>query len=70
METGMFVTVNGNSTEVKDGSSLAELLAHLQIKREHVAVEVNLDIVPKTSYDSRTLATGDVIEIVQFVGGG
>jgi len=66
----MLVTVNGKPTEIKEGSSLEELLAHLQIKREHVAVEVNLDIVPKSSYDSCALANGDVIEIVQFVGGG
>jgi len=66
----MLVTVNGKPTEVKAGSTLAELLAHLQVKRERIAVELNMDIVPKASYDSRTLTAGDIIEIVQFVGGG
>ena len=66
----MFVTVNGESTEMRDGVSVAELLVQLQIKREAVAVEVNLDIVPKAAYDSLALKTGDKIEIVQFVGGG
>jgi len=66
----MLVTVNGKPTEIQDGSTLTDLLAHLQVKRERIAVEVNLDIVPKASYDSLTLAAGDVIEIVQFVGGG
>lgn len=66
----MLVTVNGKPNEITDGSSLGELLAHLQVRREHVAVEVNLDIVPKAEYDSRILTGGDSIEIVQFVGGG
>ncbi|NVN89967.1 MAG: sulfur carrier protein ThiS [Desulfuromonadales bacterium] len=66
----MFVTINGKPSEVKDGSTLADLLDHLEIKREFVAVELNMDIVPKSFYDSRTLTAGDVIEIVQFVGGG
>jgi len=66
----MFITVNGESTETRDGSSIADLLGQLQIPRERVAVEVNLDIVPKSRHDSHTLAAGDRIEIVQFVGGG
>ena len=66
----MIVTVNGKSTEIRDGGSVAELLVQLQIKRESVAVEVNLDIVPKAGYDSFSLKNGDKIEIVQFVGGG
>lgn len=66
----MFVTINGESTEMRDGGCVAELLVQLQIKRETVAVEVNLDIVPKAAYDSHVLKPGDRIEIVQFVGGG
>jgi sulfur carrier protein len=66
----MQVTVNGESMEVEAGISVAALLARLQISRERVAVEVNLDIVPKATHDSRTLSPGDRIEIVQFVGGG
>ena len=66
----MQVMVNGESTDIKSGSTVAELLALLQIARERVAVEVGLEIVPKGQYDSHTLAEGDRIEIVHFVGGG
>jgi len=66
----MFVTVNGETTEMREGGTVAELLVQLQIKRESVAVEVNLDIVPKAAYESLALKSGDKIEIVQFVGGG
>jgi sulfur carrier protein len=70
MEAGMQVMVNGESTDIKSGSTVAELLELLQIARERVAVEVGLEIVPKANYDSHALTEGDRIEIVHFVGGG
>ena len=66
----MQVMLNGTPADIKDDSTVAELLEQLQIGRERVAVEVNLEIVPKSDYDSHTLATEDRIEIVHFVGGG
>ena len=66
----MLIEVNGSPVELAPGSSLADLLELMQLAGRRVAVEVNLDIVPKASHDSHTLAAGDVIEIVQFVGGG
>jgi len=66
----MQVMLNGDTADIKEGSTVAELLEQLQIGRERVAVEVNLEIVPKSTYDSHTLATEDRIEIVHFVGGG
>ena len=66
----MIITVNGKATDVKDGCTIGQLLEQLEIKRDRVALEVNLDIVPKASHDSHALAAGDVVEIVQFVGGG
>ncbi|MBC8018556.1 MAG: sulfur carrier protein ThiS [Verrucomicrobia bacterium] len=66
----MQVIVNGESADFKDGSTVAELLGHLRIGRERVAVEIGLKIVPKANYDSHILSEGDRIEIVHFVGGG
>lgn len=66
----MQVTLNGAATDIMDNSSVAGLLEQMQIGRERVAVEVNLDIVPKAAYESRILSAGDRIEIVHFVGGG
>jgi sulfur carrier protein len=62
--------LNGNNVETEEGSSIAELLTRLGIGLERVAIEVNLDIVPKAKYDSHILAEGDRVEIVHFVGGG
>jgi len=66
----MRLIVNGDSMDIKEGCTVTGLLALLQIGRDRVAVEANLDIVPKASYDSRILQDGDAIEIVHFVGGG
>ena len=66
----MKVMVNGDSTDIRDNSTVAGLLEDLRIGRERVAVEVGLEIVPKAHYDTHVLQDGDKIEIVQFVGGG
>ena len=66
----MRVIVNGEPSEIRDNSSVADLLDSLGIGRERVAVEVNLDIVPKARHDAHLLSEGDRIEIVHFVGGG
>lgn len=66
----MLITLNGETTEIHEPCTVAGLLTHLSLGRERVAVEVNLDIVPKAQYDSHPLAPGDRIEIVHFVGGG
>jgi sulfur carrier protein len=66
----MLVTMNGEQTDIKEASTIAQLLEQLRIGRERVAVEVNREIVPKAAYDSYILSDGDKIEIVHFVGGG
>jgi len=66
----MHIILNGERSEQQDGLSIAGLLSGLGIGLERVAVEVNLDIVPKANYDTHMLSDGDRIEIVHFVGGG
>ena len=68
----MFVTaiVNGAERAIADGRTIADLVAELGLGGRRIAVEVNRDVVPKAEYSSRTIAAGDQIEIVQFVGGG
>ena len=47
-----------------------ELLNQLEIHTARVAVELNLDIVPKDKYATTALKEGDQVEVVHFVGGG
>jgi sulfur carrier protein len=64
------LTVNGEAHEVADGLTLAELIALLSLKTEHVAVEVNAAVVRRAAHPTHRLTAGDAIEIVTFVGGG
>jgi len=66
----MQIEVNGETKTVADGASVAALVDQLGLDARKVAVERNLEIVPKSLYAQTALAEGDRIEIVQFVGGG
>lgn len=62
--------VNGEPLELPVGTSLAELLVRLGLDRRRVAVEVNLEVIPRARHESLRLQDGDRLEIVTFVGGG
>ena len=64
------IVLNGQPREVPAGSSVAALLAELGLPLGHVAVEVNLDLVPRARHAQQMLAAGDRVEIVTLVGGG
>ena len=66
----MQVKLNGEIREIPDGISVAGLLAHLGVKAQRVAVEVNEAVVTKDRYDGHALRAGDSVEFVAFVGGG
>jgi sulfur carrier protein len=66
----MKLTVNGDPLETKGPLSVRELIELLQLTDGPVAVECNLEIVPRAQHTSRQLQDGDVLEIVHFVGGG
>jgi len=66
----MRLIVNGESRDVPDSATLADLLASLEIDGRRVAVERNREIAPKSLWSQIVLAEGDQLEIVQFVGGG
>jgi thiamine biosynthesis protein ThiS len=66
----MTLMINSEAREFPDGLTLAALIAQLGMKADRVAVELNLEIVPRGSWDATTLKDGDKLEIVHFVGGG
>jgi sulfur carrier protein len=66
----MQVRINGELRELPEGATVASLLAHLGVKAQRVAVEVNETIVTKSRYDEHRISQGDAVEIVAFVGGG
>ncbi len=66
----MQVRLNGEIREIPDGLTVAGLLAHLGVRPQRVAIEVNEAVVTKDRYDSHRIGPGDFVEIVAFVGGG
>lgn len=66
----MIVTINGERKEVPEGLSVASLLDHLGMSKDRVAIERNLDILPRALWDGTLVQPNDSFEIVQFVGGG
>jgi thiamine biosynthesis protein ThiS len=65
----MQIQINGELREVRANTILA-LVEELGLDIRKVAVERNLEIVPKSQHAVTVLAAGDRIELVQFVGGG
>ena len=66
----MLITLNGEPQEIGARESLAGLLARLELDGRKVAIERNLEIVPRSAYADTLLADGDRLEIVHFIGGG
>jgi sulfur carrier protein len=68
--TTVNVSLNGQSRQLATGTSIADLLAELGLAANHVAVEVNLELVPRVRHAEHRLTDGDRLEIVTLVGGG
>jgi len=66
----MRLVVNGEDRTVENADTVAALVLALGLDMKKVAVERNLEIVPRSLYGQTRLGDGDRIEIVQFVGGG
>jgi thiamine biosynthesis protein ThiS len=66
----MQLTVNGETHEIAAPMSLLDLIAHFGLEPRKVAIERNLEIVPRSTYGEMQLRDGDRLEIVHFVGGG
>ena len=66
----MNLTLNGEPRMFDGPARLDALVAHLGLDPRKVAVERNLEIVPRSLYASTAIADGDRIEIVHFIGGG
>jgi thiamine biosynthesis protein ThiS len=70
MDATITIIVNGEARNAAVGARVADLLAALSLPAGKVAVELNREIVPRSTFAARPLAEGDRLEIVHFVGGG
>lgn len=65
----MHIYLNGED-RVTEADNIGELLAELELEGRMIAIERNLEVIPKSSYAEAKLAEGDRIEIVHMIGGG
>jgi len=66
----MIVKINGDSREVPEGLTVTALLSFLEMRNDRVAIEHNLNILPRALWNETQVRPNDNFEIVHFVGGG
>jgi thiamine biosynthesis protein ThiS len=66
----MTVTINGERREIPEGLNVTALLGHLGMPGNRVAIERNLNILPRACWQDTHVQPNDTFEIVHFVGGG
>lgn len=66
----MKIQINGEEREIREGLSLAQLVASLVPEGSRYAVEVNEELVPRSQHQSYLLKEQDRVEMVQAIGGG
>jgi len=66
----MEILVNGEPRQVAESFTITELIQVLDLVGRRLAVEVNLEIVPRSLHDQHRLKAGDKVEIVHAIGGG
>jgi sulfur carrier protein len=64
------IVFNGNEEDVDESTTVLDLVERSGVEPRYCAVEVNLEIVPRSHYASHQVQQGDRIEIVTLVGGG
>lgn len=70
MDTSLTITVNGERRSAVSGTTVADLLKELNLLAGRVAIERNLEILPRSQWTETAVQPGDHYEIVHFVGGG
>ncbi len=66
----MEIFLNGNRQVVDENCTIFTLIKNLNLENKRLAVEVNLQIVPRSQFGNYTLTAGDSMEIVHAIGGG
>lgn len=66
----MQVTINGSKYDFDNAATVNDVVEKLQLDLRKIAIERNLEIVPRSQYGITSLNDGDQLEIVEFIGGG
>lgn len=66
----MQIQVNGDTVEIQEGATISTLVEQMELRGRRLAVELNLEIVPRSQHAEAALSAGDRVEIVHAIGGG
>jgi len=66
----MEILLNGETQQVENNCNIRDLIEKMGLTQKRLAVEVNLEIIPRSQFDHHHLSPGDRVEIVQAIGGG
>lgn len=69
-QTLIEIIINGEPQQIATGATVTELIQQLALTPERLAIELNLNILPRAQWAATRLQAGDQLEIVHFVGGG
>ena len=66
----MEITLNGEKYTLETGNNIVDLIEKLGLNMDKLAIERNLEIVPKSKFAMTIIEEGDKLELVHFIGGG
>lgn len=66
----MQIQVNGEMLKVQENISLTDLVSQLELGEKRIAIELNLEIIPRSQHAETVLKDADRVEIVHAIGGG
>ncbi len=66
----MNISINKEMISLPEETTVTDLLERLDIEKIHIAVEINMEIIPKSEFDEYRLKENDNVEIIRAVGGG
>jgi len=66
----MNILLNGEPRDIAAGTTLSELLVELEMSQQRIAVEINLNIIPRSQHSETVLQADDKVEVVRAIGGG
>jgi thiamine biosynthesis protein ThiS len=66
----MELIINGETREIPEQTSATQLIQLLGLEGKRLAIEANMEIIPRSTFDTHFFKPGDKIEIVQAIGGG
>ena len=70
LEIVMEISINGEATTLPEPTSVHQLLEQKDLLNQRLAIEINMEIIPRGDFAEYIIQAGDEVEIVQAIGGG